>query len=161
MFIRLAHSKEYEEVANLVESAFGQHDEALLVERLRADGAIAYEWVATQADELVGHLVLSKLVLPEKCLALAPVSVAPVHQREGIGSALINAALELAEEEDWVAVFVLGDPAYYHRFGFDVAQASSFDTPYPSEFTGVAVLDAGGFAGLSREIIYAEAFSVV
>lgn len=161
MFIRLARPRDYEQVAELVESAFGRHDEALLVESLRKDRKIMYEWVATVSEELAGHLVLTRLRSPKHCLALGPVSVAPVHQGEGIGSALIRAALEMAEEEEWVAVFVLGDPDYYDRFGFDVGEASSFSTPYPAEFTGVAVLNADGFSSLTREIEYPIAFSAI
>jgi putative acetyltransferase len=161
MFIRLARPQDYEQVAELVEAAFGRHDEALLVETLRKDRKIMYEWVATVSDELAGHLVLSRLRNPKHCLALGPVSVAPMHQGEGVGSALIHAAMELAEEEEWVAVFVLGDPNYYDRFGFDVGSASTFSSPYPAEFTGVAVLDAGGFSALTREIEYPNAFSML
>ena len=71
----------------------------------------------------------------------------------------IRAALEQAEDEEWVAVFVLGDPAYYDRFGFDVGQASTFSSPYPAEFTGVAILDGAGFSMLTREIEYPKAFA--
>ena len=161
MFIRLATPRDHARVADLIEAAFGQHDEALLVDALRKEGRVAYEWVATQMEEPVGHLVLSKLKSPKHCLALAPVSVGPDHQGEGIGSALINAALEQAEDDGWAAVFVLGDPGYYARFGFDVGQASAFDTPYPAEFTGVAVLDAGAFQTLSKEIVYPKAFTLL
>lgn len=159
MFIRLAKPRDYDQVAELVEAAFGRYDEVLLVESLRKDRKIMYEWVATVSEELAGHLVLSRLRSPKHCLALGPVSVAPDHQGTGIGSALIRAALEQAEEEEWVAVFVLGDPAYYDRFGFDVGQASTFSSPYPAEFTGVAVLDGAGFSMLTREIEYPKAFA--
>jgi putative acetyltransferase len=159
MFIRLARPRDLAQVAEMVEESFGRHDEPLLIESLRKDRRIMYEWVATKSEELVGHLVMSRLRRPKHCLALGPVSVAPIHQREGIGSALINASLELAEEEEWVAVFVLGDPEYYERFGFDFARSSSFSTPYPQEFTGVAVLDEGGFSALPRDIEYPKAFA--
>ncbi len=159
MFIRLAKPRDFDQVAELVEAAFGRYDEALLVEALRKDRKIMYEWVATVSEELVGHLVLSRLRSPRHCLALGPVSVSPEHQGTGIGSALIHAALEQAEEEEWVAVFVLGDPDYYDRFGFDVARASSFSSPYPIDFTGVAVLDPANFSSLTREIEYPTAFS--
>lgn len=161
MFIRLAQPRDRDKVANLIDDAFGRHDESLLVSSLRREKCIVYEWVATLSDELVGHLIMSRLRKPEDCLALAPVSVVPDHQGEGIGSALIHTALEEAEEDGWTAAFVLGDPDYYNRFGFDVAAASEFETVYPSEFTGVAIFDGGKFSSLSREIEYAEAFSVI
>lgn len=159
MFIRLAKPQDFDQVAELVQITFGRYDEVQLVESLRKNRKIMYEWVATVSGELVGHLVLSRLRSPRHCLALGPVSVAPEYQGTGIGSALIRAALEQAEDEEWVAVFVLGDPAYYYRFGFDVGQASTFSSAYPAEFTGVAVLDAGGFPALTREIEYPKAFA--
>lgn len=159
MFIRLARPQDFDQVAELVEAAFGRYDEVLLVEALRKDRRIMYEWVATISEEIAGHLVLSRLRSPKHCLALGPVSVAPDHQGTGIGSALIRAALDQAGEEEWVAVFVLGDPAYYDRFGFDVGQAGTFNSPYPAEFTGVAVLDDAGFPNLTRDIEYPEAFA--
>lgn len=161
MFIRLAQPRDRDMVADLVEAAFGRHDEALLVSALRKEKSIVYEWVATLSEEIIGHLVLSRLYKPDNCLALAPVSVSPDHQGEGVGSALIHAALEEAEEAGWTATFVLGDPDYYNRFGFDVSAASDFETAYPSEFTGVAIFDGGGFSTLSREIEYAKAFAVI
>lgn len=159
MFIRLAKPRDFDQVADLVQAVFGRYDEALLVESLRKDRKIMYEWVATESEELIGHLVMSRLRSPKHCLALGPVSVAPDLQGKGVGSALIHAALEKAEEEEWVAVFVLGDPKYYDRFGFDIARASSFSSPYPIEFTGVSVLDAANFSSLTREIEYPSAFS--
>lgn len=159
MFIRPAKPQDYNQVADLVQTAFGRYDEALLVETLRKDRKIMYEWVATVSGEMAGHLVLSRLRSPKHCLALGPVSIAPDHQGTGMGSALIRAALERAADEEWVAVFVLGDPAYYGRFGFDVGRASTFSSSYPAEFTGVAVLDAAGFSALTREIAYPKAFA--
>lgn len=159
MFIRMAKPQDFDQIAELVQITFGRYDEVSLVESLRKERKIMYEWVATVSEELVGHLVLSRLRGPKHSLALGPVSVAPDRQGTGIGSALIRAALEQAEEEEWVAVFVLGDPAYYDRFGFDVGQAGTFSSPYPAEFTGVAVLDAAGFSALTREIEYPKAFA--
>lgn len=49
---------------------------------------------------------------------LAPLAVLPGRQGWGIGSALVRAALARAKEVGWAAAFVLGDPAYYGRFGF-------------------------------------------
>jgi predicted GNAT family acetyltransferase len=70
---------------------------------------------------------------PFRALALAPVSVAPERQKAGIGSALVRSAVERARQAGWEAVFVLGDPAYYGRFGFDAHRAAGFSTPYAGE----------------------------
>ncbi|MCP5071745.1 MAG: N-acetyltransferase [Rhodobacteraceae bacterium] len=161
MYVRLATARDRRKTSELIALAFGQHGESLLVDDLRDHGDVVYEWVATVLDEVVGHLALSRLVSPLNCLALAPVSVSPFRQRQGVGSALIHAALELAEEDEWTAVFVHGDPKYYNKFGFDVSQAGGFDSPYPHDFTAAAVLDAGAFASLKRELVYPTAFAGV
>jgi len=158
MFIRPATQRDYPRIPALVEAAFGQHDEALIVEGLRRADEIEMEFVATDRDELIGHLVLSRLVEPEGCLALAPVSVHPFRQKQGIGSALIEKALLRAEEEEWTAVFVYGNPRYYGRFGFDVQEANDFETVYPSEFIAARVFDESAFGSLPRDLTFSTVF---
>ncbi len=158
MFVRPANPRDFAKIPQLVEAAFGRHDEGLLVEELRRDGDIVMEFVATDREELIGHIILSRFVVPQGCLALAPVSVHPDRQKQGIGSTLIRIATEAAEEEGWTAAFVLGNPHYYGRFGYEVEQASGFDTPYPPEFTAACVFDTADFSSLPRELIYPKAF---
>ena len=117
-------------VATVVHRAFGQLDEARLVSRLRTDGDVAISLVAVAAAEIVGHIMLSEMVAPFRALGLAPLYVAPEHQRKGIGRSLVQEALKQAREQGWDAVFVLGDPGYYERFGFQVDLARGFSSPY-------------------------------
>ncbi len=158
MFIRPATARDQAQIPQLVEAAFSRHDESLLVEELRRKGDIVIEFVATDRDVLIGHIVLSKMVEPARTLALAPVSVHPDRQKQGIGSALIKIATDAAEELGWTAVFVLGNPHYYGRFGYEVEQAQTFDTPFSSEFTAARVLDPEDFRTLGHEMIYPTAF---
>ena len=158
MFVRPASVRDFPLIPPLVEAAFGRHDEALLVEGLRRDGDIEVEFVATDRDELIGHVVMSRLVSPEGCLALAPLSVHPERQKKGIGSTLVQIATEAAEELGWTAAFVLGNPHYYGRFGYENELAQGFDTPYAAEFTSVAVFDVAEFQRLPQELIYPPAF---
>jgi putative acetyltransferase len=158
MFVRPAVPRDHPKIPPLVEAAFGRHDEALLVQELRADGDIALEFVATDRDELIGHVVLSRLAAPEGCLVLAPVSVDPERQRKGVGSTLIRIALEAAEDAGWTAVFVLGDPRYYRRFGFETDEAEGFDSPYPIEDTSVIVFDEAAFHEVAPDLVYPDAF---
>src|SRR5690606_25411193 len=77
---------------------------------------------------IVGHLALSPVTAPFPALALAPLAVAPSQQRRGIGSALVAAAQALRPD---ATIIVLGDPAYYGRFGFrPVAWDCAFSGPY-------------------------------
>ena len=133
MVIREERREDAPQVAAIVEEAFGQADEARLVEALRADGEVVISLVAVLEDVVVGHALLSRLDAPFRALALAPLSVAPGHQREGIGGALVAESLRRAEEQGWAAVFVLGDPAYYRRFGFRADLARGFSSPYAGQ----------------------------
>jgi putative acetyltransferase len=117
-------------IYHVVSSAFGQTAEADLVEALREAGDSVISIVAEVDGEIVGHILLSKMAAPFPALALAPVSVVPARQRSGIGSILVEKAMNVARSEGWLAVFVLGDPAYYERFGFDRAAAAGFISPY-------------------------------
>jgi putative acetyltransferase len=130
MIIRDEGPGDREAVFSLVAAAFGQADEAWLVRALQdgADAVIAL--VAEQDGVVIGHVLLSRLRAPFPALALAPVSVAPGRQRTGVGAALIRAAITRAQAEEWAAIFVLGDPGYYRRFGFDAEAAKGFSTPY-------------------------------
>ena len=114
----------------VVVAAFHRCEEARLVDQLRADGDHVISLVALEAGEIVGHLLLSQMIAPFPALGLAPVSVLPKRQRSGIGGRLIRAALKSAAAAGWRAVFVLGDPNYYRRFGFDPLLAAGFTCRY-------------------------------
>jgi putative acetyltransferase len=103
----------------VVEAAFPQPAEADLVDQLRADGDSVISLVAVDDGKVVGHIVFSKLTAPFRALGLAPVSVLPDRQNAGIGSRLIQAGLDRAVQDGWQGAFVLGEPEYYCRFGFE------------------------------------------
>jgi putative acetyltransferase len=121
---------DWDAVYQVVSSAFGQSSEAELVRQLRDAGDSIVSLVADDGGQIVGHVLLSKVDAPFAALALAPVSVIPARQRSGIGSALVARAIKRARDEGWAAVFVLGDPNFYERFGFDREAAAGFTSPY-------------------------------
>jgi putative acetyltransferase len=104
-------------------AAFGRDNEADLVDRLRGLPA-TLSLVAVDAEQVIGHIFFSPVeiegiaVEPGFMLGLAPLAVLPVHQRQGIGSQLIRQGLEHCRQLGCEAVVVLGNPAYYGRFGF-------------------------------------------
>ena len=115
--------------------AFGQADEAQLVDRLREDGDFVASLVAERDGGIVGHVLFGQLriVAPDRevaAAALAPVAVRPPLQRQGLGSTLIRAGLVRCRELGIEAVVVLGHPAYYPRFGFSAALAERLTAPY-------------------------------
>jgi putative acetyltransferase len=119
----------------LVTAAFGRPAEADLVDSLRAAGVLAHSLVAEQDGVLVGHVALSPVSVQGAfmpgVLGLAPLAVHPDHQRQGLGSALVEAALRVAKTEGARLVVVLGEPAYYRRFGFRPAAALGLTCPWP------------------------------
>lgn len=158
MDIREATPDDHPCIRTTVQEAFGQDLEADLVEALRESGDVVLELVADTNHQILGHLLISNLRAPERCIALAPVSVLPSCQRRGVGSALIRAALQIMAERGWLAIFVLGEPEYYSRFGFSVEACAKFETEYPKTHMMALELQKGSLKHLSGEIAYADAF---
>ena len=107
--------------------AFGQPDEADLVDALRAAGALRISLVADEAGVVVGHVAFSPVVIRDggstiNALGLAPMAVLPGWQRRGIGSRLVRAGLAACGATPYGLVFVLGAPKFYGRFGFRPAE---------------------------------------
>jgi putative acetyltransferase len=118
-------------------AAFETGAEADLVDALRADRAWLPELsvVAVEDGAVVAHALLSRIVIAGRggdvpALALGPVAVRPERQRQGYGSAVIREALRRAAGESLVVV--LGDPAYYGRFGFVPGAAHGITGPWSS-----------------------------
>jgi putative acetyltransferase len=115
-------------------AAFGHDTEADIVAAVRI-ASKAYRGFVVEVDfRILGHAVLTEVTLePDsaaKGLGLAPVAVLPDHQGMGIGSALVRAALDEARHSGAVFAVVLGEPAYYRRFGFRPAAAFGLRSAY-------------------------------
>jgi len=159
--VRPATNADHAAIRAVETAAFGQPLEAGLVDALRRDGDVVLELVATSGDALVGHVLFSRLIVednatPFAAVALAPLAVAPGRQRQGIGAALIaeaHARLRAAGER---LSLVLGDYAYYGRFGYGHARAAGFDSAYQGEALQAL---AWGAAPLSGRLVYARAFA--
>lgn len=158
MIIREAGASDYPAIHSLTEAAFGWDAEAHLIAALRASDDAVYDLVADQDGTIVGHVLLSALTAPPGALALAPVSVAPDHQRQGIGSALIHHSIGRATAAGWFAIFLLGDPSYYTRFGFSLAAAEKFETEYPREFFMALALKPDAFKSMPKKVEYPAPF---
>ena len=145
-------------IREVVTAAFGQSEEADLVDWLRADGDSVISLVAVDEGEIVGHVLFSRMKSALRALGMAPVSVLPGRQGSGIGSQLVRAGLERAAEEGWQAVFVVGEPDFYRRFGFDPATAQGFSSPYSGPYLMAIALD-GVLAVATGRIEFAPAFA--
>ena len=159
--IRASGREDEAAVGEINRQAFGGEAEADLVAALRREGDAVIELVALEAGEPLGHILLSPLLAPEGSLALAPLAVLPRAQGRGIGSALVRAALQEARRQGWKAVFVLGEPAYYGRFGFSAALAGPFETPFPPEAFQALELETGALKGKACRLRYAAPFDAL
>jgi putative acetyltransferase len=121
---------DHDVVRRLHLAAFSEPSPGRLADELRKSGDAVLSLVAEQNGRIVGHVLLSRLQAPMRALTLAPVGVDPKFQRRGVGSTLIREAQKRARQDGWQAIFVLGSPAYYGRFGFLAANAASYDGPY-------------------------------
>ena len=82
--------------------------------------------------DLVGNVIFTACRIDgtdQRAALLAPLAVTPGRQRKGIGSALVRQGLRRLKDAGFARVFVLGDPAYYRRFGF--APDAGVSPPYP------------------------------
>ena len=136
MNIRCENLADYPAIADVNILAFGQKNEAQLVEKIRhSDRYIAeLSLVAEIGGVVVGHILFSYIDLVGEetlqVLGLAPMAVIPEFQRQGIGSALIKAGLEIAEAKAEVIVIVLGHPQFYNRFGFQPSVDYGIESPF-------------------------------
>lgn len=140
MLIRREVARDVAAIRAVTTAAFAHSDrpaeipaETRLVDDLRADPAWlpALSLVATDpGDTVVGHVLATRAhVGPAPVLGLGPLSVHPDHQRHGVGSALMHAVLSAADALDEPLVALLGDPAYYGRFGFRPSTAYGIAPP--------------------------------
>jgi putative acetyltransferase len=156
------------EIAAITRAAFLERygageGEVALIAGLRADGDVTVEVAGLQDGEIVGHAMFSPMIAdPSLCriAALAPVAVRIDRQRLGIGGALIRAGLLACAEDGVDAVLVLGDPAYYGRFGFNAAKAEGIACAYSGPHLQALELRSGALHGV-KSVAYAHAFAAV
>lgn len=152
-------------IREVVTAAFGQPDEAALVDALRDAGAAIVSLVAECDDQIVGHILFSPITIEGsnpgvRIAGLAPVSVAPAQQQKGIGGQLIRTGLEECRQLGYAAVVLLGHPEYYPRFGFQPARTFGLKCAYdaPEEAFMALELVPGALDEVSGMAHYHAAF---
>ena len=158
--LRAERGEDAAAVRALHRSAFPTAAEADLVDRLRADGDAVISLVAVAEGQVVGHVLFSRMTAPFPALALAPVAVASAWRRRGLAAGLIRAGLAEASARGWQAAFVVGEPAYYERFGFSAEAARGFASPYAGPFFMVAVI-GDRLLATSGRVEHAPAFAAL
>lgn len=148
MLLRLENSKDFLEIYHFTEEAFktakiNDGNEQDFVERLRASPEYIPElaFVLEDNNQIIGHIMLTKVrIINEmnvcEVLLLAPLTVRVDYRNNGVGKQLLYRAEQEAALMGYNAVVVIGDPAYYGRFGF--IQADQFDiipdSPIPPKY---------------------------
>lgn len=158
MIVRLETPADIAAIRIVEEVAFGRRDEARLVDDLRADGDAVFSLVAVQDGIIAGHATFSRMIAPFPALALGPVAVLPEYRRAGVAGRLIREGIARSEAAGWAGIFLLGDPAFYRRFGFSVGKASGFTSPYAGPHLMVLPVGHGELRESTGNIQYAPAF---
>ena len=150
MEIRLERPADIDAIRTLTTAAFqnaphSNHTEAAIIDALRDAGALTLSLVAVDNGELVGHIAFSPVAINSETngwYGLGPVSVRPDRQREGIGQALVRTGLDHLRSIDAQGCVVLGDPAYYGRFGFVTDPNLRYPSAPPEYFQRLTLTDA-------------------
>ena len=140
--------------------AFGQPQEADLVDALRENCSDLLSLVAMMQDRIVGHILFSPATIGSegrmvRGMGLAPMAVLPECQRQHVGSELIRSGIARLRAGQCPFVIVLGHPEYYPRFGFEPASRHGIQSEWdvPDEAFMILVLDDSqmqGVAGVAR-----------
>ena len=168
MNIRAESTDDYAAVRQVNERAFGQPNEADLVDALRRRVEPSISLVAVVDEQIVGHIFFSTVRIESEAttftaLGLAPMAVLPEFQNQGVGSELVRRGLEECRRLGHEIVVVLGHPEYYPRFGFVPASRKnlSCEYPVPDEVFMALELSEGALAGRRGLVKYSPEFGSV
>lgn len=161
MKVRPFASDDEAAVATVLDAAFSpSRVESAIADLLHARRKIVHAAVGEIDGAVVGYAATSAVTLTpdagRRCLGLGPVAVHPACQGRGLGTLLVSAVLQAGREAGWDAAVVLGDPAYYGRFGF---RESALGNAYGA---GAAFQDLewteGCLVGMRADVRYAPEF---
>lgn len=171
MLVRRERPGDIPSVRRVVAAAFARPDgaavpvEAELLDLLRVDaGWIPGLSLVTEAPDgsIVGHVVCTRATVGgAPVLGLGPLAVRPDWQRRGVGKSLVHSVLGAADALGEPLVALLGDPAYYARYGFRPATAYDITPPNPQwgDYFQVRTLCAYQETTFSGPFEYAEPFN--
>lgn len=163
--IRKERDRDLAAIRELNRLAFGQDQEARIVDALRSNHAALLSLVATLNGQVVGHIMYSPASVGERLTgaALGPMAVRPEHQRHGIGTKLVEAGNQTIKDRGDPFVIVVGHPDFYPRFGFKSASSHGImcEWELPDEVFMLLVLDQTRMRGVSGLAKYRPEFSAV
>ena len=150
-------------------SAFEGEQEVSLIDTLRQSSSFLPDLslVAEFKNRIVGHILLSKVVIQHGAksadiLALAPMAVVPSQSHRGIGSDLVAAAIDVAKANNFDAIIVVGHPEFYSRFGFKSGLKFGLhcNLPVPDEIVTAMELKEGAL-GQDGHVIFPAHFASI
>ena len=137
--MREIRAKDIASVETLYRDAFPVEDLLPLVRELLSEPAMALSLVGLADRALAGHVIFTACGIAGRSAEVAllgPLAVAPGRQRQGIGAALVREGLRRLKNDGVSQVYVLGDPEYYRRFGFQPEGRVTPPYPLPEEWNG-------------------------
>lgn len=168
--IRAEKAEDYTVIDEINSSAFKGESEGKLIRAIRESEWFVPELslIAEWHEEVVGHILFSEVMIQTEnkqvpTLALAPMAVSPRHQKQGIGSLLVQQGLEKAQQFGYEHVVVLGHPNFYPKFGFVSSVSKGIEPPFPvpEEVFMVLELKERSLEGIRGKVAYPPAFSAV
>lgn len=151
-------------------AAFGREGEADIVDQLRKSCSNFISIVAKRGEEVIGHILFTPAHLIQEQdwsiggMGLAPLAVHPEFQNQGVGTQLCREGLKQVTSAGYPFVVVLGDPAYYQRFGFEPASQYGIRCAYkdvPEEYFMIKNLKPKVMAGAKGVVYYQQEFDSV
>jgi len=143
MNINLAQETDLDAIQKVVETAFSD-EENKIISKFAFDlltetaSPSIQSWVAEVDHQIIGYVSFSPIFLKSETdlsgYILSPLAVSPEHQKQGVGSSLINNGIDRLTKAGAGVLLVYGDPDYYRRFGFDEEIGRAFVPPYPPEY---------------------------
>lgn len=169
MIIRQESNKDYNEVYNVVKEAFkeAEHrdgtEQDLVVALRNGEGYIPQLSLVAEIDgKIAGHIMFTEgRVGKDTVLVLAPLSVRPEFQKQGVGTALVKEGHRVAKELGYEYSLVLGSEVYYPSFGYEPAVKFGVELPegMPSEnFMAIKLQNNEKF--ISGAVAYAKEFGI-
>lgn len=162
MHIRQIKIGDYRAAYRLIRQSFaqsqvsdGHEQDWVIAQRSTTSYVPALELVAEQAGGLVGHVMLTERTVQTEegectALYLAPLCVRPDQRGQGIGGALLAEAFTRAAQMGYRAAFLVGDPAYYSRFGFRPVTDFGIEngSPVPDRYVQAVELHPGALQAI-------------
>ena len=167
--IRKEQKSDYEEVYNVVKTAFekakesdGNEQDLVVALRKSSNFIPELSLVAKKDNKIVGYILFTKIQIGKsEELALAPLAVLPEYQSQGIGSKLIKEGHKIAKEMGYHYVVVLGSDKYYPKFGYEKASKYGIKPPFDVPDENFMVIKLNDLRkGIKGTVKYAKEFGI-